>query len=92
MRYLLPLAALVSVPAAAQTLCRLIQEVIDYLGESHKEAPVASMNRGGVLALIFAAKDGSSWTMVVKQDDQLCIVADGTDFRPIRWVEPSRRS
>ncbi len=92
MRSLLLCAALLPSAAFAQTQCAPIQTVIDYLGENHKEAPVAAMDRGGVLALIFASKDGSSWTMVIKKDDQFCIVADGADFRPIRWVEPARRS
>ena len=92
MRSVLTAAALFPAAAFAQTQCAPIQAVIDYLGQSHQEAPVVSMDRGGVLALIFAAKDGSSWTMVIKKDDQLCIVADGADFRAIRWVEPARRS
>lgn len=92
MRFILAAAALFPTVAVAQTLCAPIQFVIDYLGETHSESPVASMDRGGVLAMIFASKDGSSWTMVIKRDDQLCIVADGTDFRPIRWVEPARKS
>ena len=92
MRYALALASMLPTAAFAQNQCAPIQAVIDYLGQNHQEAPVASMDRGGVLALIFAAKDGSSWTMVIKKDDQLCIVADGADFRPIRWAEPARRS
>ena len=92
MRFILAAAALFPTAAFAQAQCAPIQFVIDYLGDTHKEAPVASMDRGGVLALIFASKDGSSWTMVIKRDDQFCIVADGTDFRPIRWSEPPKRS
>lgn len=83
MRFVLAAAALLPTAAFAQTQCAPINVVIDFLTEKHKEAPVVSMNRGGVRAMIFAAQDGSSWTMVILKDDQLCIVADGTDFRAV---------
>ena len=83
MRSVLAAAALFPTAAFAQAQCAPINVVIDYLTNEHKESPVVSMNRGGVKAMIFAAKDGSSWTMVILKDDQLCIVADGTDFRAV---------
>lgn len=92
MRYLAFVALLAPSLAFGQERCAPIQLMIDFLGLNHQEAPVATMDREGVLSILFASRDGKSWTLVDRVDDKFCIVADGANFRPIRWVEPARKS
>lgn len=84
MRYALALAALLPTAAFAQVQCVPYQAAIDHLAKNHNEIPIASMDQGGVQVLIFVSPNGSSWTVAIKKGDDLCAIADGTDFRPIR--------
>lgn len=93
MRYLTAAAiALVPFVAQAQQQCGPADAVIEYLGDKHRESPVATMMRGPERVIIFATEDGTTWTMVIQRDTLLCMVAEGQGWQPIRFMSPGRKS
>lgn len=69
--------------AIAQQVCAPYQQVEQALANSkYHEKPVARALTDGGLVVIFAGKDGATWTVVlVRAKDQVaCIGAVGTDW------------
>ncbi len=79
---LLASAAIVSVPADAQTLSRPRADVLKILGETYAEAPVEmGLTRAGNVIELFASNDGATWSLVVTTPDGLSrIVASGENW------------
>jgi hypothetical protein len=70
--------------------CLQPKEIAKRLSDQFAERPVAyGMQANGTLMQIFAAEDGSTWTVVMTHPSGVsCIVADGVLWEPIR-KEPS---
>lgn len=93
MRYAIAAAiAVLPVAAQAQQQCGPADVVFEYLGEAHKESPVATMMMGPDRMILFAKEDGTSWTLVIQRESALCLVAEGQGFTQIKWRDPGRKS
>ena len=86
---LLPILAVVSplslTPAAAQSQCGPLQEVVKSLGDRYKEAPVGmGITQPGQVLEVFASQSGS-WTMVITNaDGRSCLIAAGENWDMIQ--------
>lgn len=86
MRLTLPLIAALSIPvsAVAQEKCAPFDQVQAMLAAEYQETVVAQaiMGQGEAMLVLFAAKDGRTWTAVVVKHDGLgCMAAGGTDWQ-----------
>lgn len=80
------LLALAATPAAGQQVCAPIEDLARVLREDHAELPVAIGDTRGGQVIVFASKDGTSWTiLLVGPQGIACVAADG-----VRWRAPGR--
>lgn len=78
--------ALAATPAAAQQICAPLEDLARVLKDDHNEVPIAIGDARGGQVIVFATKDGSSWTiLLVGQSGHACVAADGR-----RWRAPGR--
>jgi len=89
-------AALVPVQGAAQAQCTSYGAQAQHLADAFGETVVAvGTLAGGAILEVFAAADGSTWTLVLRPDaDRACLVGAGTDWMPMQGfpARPERRS
>ncbi len=83
-------AAFLTVPlraAGAQDQCRTRDRVVALLAEEYKEAQVAiGVTNSGGLVEVFAAADGSTWTIVVTSPRGMsCVVTAGEGWHALEW-------
>ena len=80
---LVPVSALSSFEAAAQTACSPRNDVVGHLAKKYGEAPVALgvTNKGGLVEVLTTG-DGTTWTIIVSQPNGTsCMVAAGEGWR-----------
>ena len=72
-------------PAAMQPACRTHADIKQLLTEQFAELPAAvGLQANGDLIQVFAAKDGTTWTIVTTRPDGLsCIVALGQHWEAL---------
>lgn len=89
------LLAVSAVPAAAQPQpqaprCFPYESLKAALGQTALEAPVGGgiSIRGG-LVMLFTARDGSTWTLIVRRSDgTACPITSGEGWQPIEFALP----
>lgn len=83
------------VPASVQAMvmaCTEEEKGRQLLSEQYGEEPVGMGISGGHLVLLFASRDGDSWTMArVDPNGVMCIVAAGESWEQVEF-RPSGRS
>ena len=73
--------------ASAQSACLPRAKLVDLLGGRYSEQRVAvGLENNGRLFEVFAADDGSTWTMAITTPDGAsCVIAAG-----LEWQEPEK--
>lgn len=84
--------ALAATAAHAQTGqgCLAPAEMRQRLASAYGEVPVALADSGAGIVMMFATPDGSTWTLVVRVEKALCIIASGTNWQEIEAPPVSR--
>lgn len=82
MRWLSAALLLAATPASAQNLCATLDKIADVLREDHREAPIQIGDTRAGQVVVFATRDGATWTIVVvAPDGRACVVSDGKRWR-----------
>lgn len=83
-------AALVVVasPALAQQqapACLPHAILVQFLADAHKEKPASEgATDSGAAVVLFAADDGSTWTLVIRGKEVSCIIATGNSWASLK--------
>jgi hypothetical protein len=75
-----------AMPAAAETVCAVRQQILDSLRGEYFEAPRAlgMANDGNVVELL-STGDGGTWTLLVTMPDGIsCVIAAGESWEALR--------
>lgn len=74
---------LAATPAIADaSVCAPLEDLDKILREDHQESPAASGDMRNGRVLIYTARDGSTWTvLVVSPTGRACVAADGRAWR-----------
>ena len=86
MRFLSAAAlALLASPAFAQQppQCFDPVQLIEQLSHQYQETPIATgeASEGKALFVVFASKDGATWTLVLRAERVACIIASGQNWQ-----------
>ena len=74
---------------AAPPACFQPAELAKHLAESYDEHPIGNgLADGGVVLILYASRDGSSWTLVIRHRQVSCITATGRDWSAIQVAPP----
>jgi hypothetical protein len=74
---------LAATPAIANaSVCAQLEDLDKILREDHQEKPAASGDMRNGRVLVYTARDGSTWTvLVVSPTGRACVAADGRAWR-----------
>ena len=81
----LSLAVMMPTPANAQLQCADSKGIVKELADQYGETAMYAMQSGdGRIIILLANTDTGTWTQLVSsEDDMLCVVGYGTDFKAV---------